>query len=1819
MHVAAILACAVVLGLAGRDAAQAQGSAGTVTVVPGPAYVPDEVLVRFRPGTSPAGATTAHTLAGARTAARLHVVDQLQRVTLPRGVTVTEAIRSYLRHPDVLYAEPNYVVHALALPDDPRFGEQWALRNTGQTGGTPGADIDAPGAWALTTGSDQVVVAVIDTGIDYTHPDLAPNMFRNEADCDHNGVDDDGNGFVDDCYGIDTFHGTSDPMDDHRHGTHAAGIIGAAGNNGVGVVGVNWNVRLLACKFLDDNGLGTIAGAIACLDYVRALKDRGVNIVATSNSWGGAPFSLALYEAIDAQRQRGILFVAGAGNDALEIGPLYPAAFAAELFNVVTVGATTSSDTLAGFSNFGRWTVHLGAPGTDILSTVPGGGYQLLSGTSMATPHVSGVAALLKAQDPTRDWRALKNLLLAGGDDRPALSGVTLTGKRVSAGGALSCADAVLLRRQQPLYGALFLRLGEPLDLAALHIRCAVPDGDVTVTVDPGGEAVILRDDGGGIDQTAGDGVYAATWTPPAVGTYTLTFPGGDVVTVRVSPNPVYQVATAPLDYRVITGTSLDLGDDAAADLTLPFPVMFGGASFDRVFVSANGNVNFSGPFTQPFNYPIGTAPIGELVAPFWDDLAPVPGTAQNVFWAVTGTAPRRELVIEWRNVPLHACADAAAAVTFQVVFFEDRSDVLFNYADTVFGGACAAADRGAHASVGIQTSLHQSTEFSFESASLADGLALRWTNPSPGARVTPTSRDFGVVAVGASADLTFTVQNTGTATLTGSAAGPAPFSVATGGAFSLGPGQSQDVTIRFSPTVDGDVTASVTFASNAGSFQRAVTGTGLAAHTVPSLVSLAPADARAGGPALTLVVSGGEFVAASVVRWNGADRLTTFVSATELQAAIPASDLAAGGTAQVTVFTPAPGGGASGAIALRIGYPAPIVTSLTPDSAPAGGPALALTVHGESFFPVSVVRWDGAARPTTYVSATELRAAIPLGDLLHAGASGLVAVGVFNPEPDGGSAQRSFALAGARALAVTTAGGGGGTVTSSPAGIGCGADCAEAYAPATLVTLTAAPDARSRLSGWSGCDTTSTATCRVSMSANRSVTATFDLLPRPDLQVVSVTAPAGGAVGRPLAVSALVRNTDLAAAVASTLQFYLSPDGTLGAGARLLLSRPTPGLAPGASTTVAATMTIPSDVLPGAYRIVALADAGSVVSERVENNNTGVSAPITVTLYRSELAVTALTVPARSALGQLVAIQNTVRNTGPAPAGAFSLRFHLASDTTLDSSVAVLGVRALGGLAAGALSSATTSLRLPANVSAGQYHVLAVADALGQQVELDEDNNVAVSSAFAVEPYRSELAVTALAPPARAAVGKPIALASTVRNTGLAPAGAFSIRFYLSSDGSLDAGDPVLGTRVVAALTAGAQAPATTSLTIPGNVSAGQYHVIAVVDALGQQPELDETNNVAVSAPFAVEPYRPELAVAALAPPPRGAVGRPITVQNTLGNAGLAPAGAFSVRFHLSADGVLDAADAVLGVRMLAGLAPGTTSAAATTLTLPGNVSAGQYHVIAVVDALGQQLELDETNDVAVSAPFSVEPYRPELGVTALTPPARGGLGQLIAVKNTVTNTGLAPAGAFSVRFHLASDATLDASVAVLGVRALGGLAAGATSAVTTSLRLPGNVSAGQYYVIAVVDALGQQPELDETNDVTVSLPFTVEPYRPELAITALAPPPGGIAGQLIAIPNTVRNTGLAPAGPFSVRVHLASDATLDSSVAVLGTRAVSGLAAGSASAATTALRLPGNIPAGQYYVVAVVDALGQQPELDETNNITVAGPLAITSPPPH
>jgi subtilisin family serine protease len=496
--------------------------------------VSDQILVRFAQGTTEAEAGDRAAQIGAQVVKRLEGVDGLYLIRLPPGLGVPQARAAFVQAAGVLYAEPNYLLYSTATtPNDPQFPDLWGMHNTGQSGGTPGADIHAPEAWDLTTGSSAVVVAVIDSGIDYLHADLAANMFRNEPDCNANGVDEDGNGYIDDCYGIDTANDDTNPMDDNSHGTHVSGTIGAAGNNGIGVVGVNWNVKLMACKFLGANGNGNVSDAIDCLQYVRIMKDRGVNIVATNNSWGGGGYSQALYDAIDAQRQGGILFIAAAGNASQDTDAVvnYPSGY--DLPNVVSVASTTRTDGLSSFSNFGRHTADLGAPGSEIWSTTPGNTYGIKSGTSMATPHVTGVAALLKAQDPGRDWRAIRNLILAGGDGIASLAR-TVTGRRLNAYGSLTCANVIVQSRLAPELNSINGSPGQAITLRAVHINCANPAGDVTVTVSNGNPSITLRDDGVAPDQGAEDGVYSGTFTPVA-GSYTLTFPGSDTVTVDVA------------------------------------------------------------------------------------------------------------------------------------------------------------------------------------------------------------------------------------------------------------------------------------------------------------------------------------------------------------------------------------------------------------------------------------------------------------------------------------------------------------------------------------------------------------------------------------------------------------------------------------------------------------------------------------------------------------------------------------------------------------------------------------------------------------------------------------------------------------------------------------------------------------------------------------------------------------------------------------------------------------------------------------------------------------------------------------------------------------------------------------------------------------------------------------------------------------------------------------------------------------------------------------------------------------------------------------
>ena len=320
-------------------------------------------------------------------------------------------------------------------PNDPQFSDQWALHNQGQNGGKEKADIDALKAWAKTQGSKDVVVAVLDSGVDYNHVDLRANMWT-RPDSVPEYVDDE-LGTLDDVHGFDVDMKLGDPMDDNGHGTHCAGVIGAEADNGEGIAGINWHVQIMPLKFLGRGGFGTTKAAIEAINYAIDRKKHGVNVRVISASWGSTQRSKALEDVIHAAGDAGILFVAAAGNNGTDNDkrPHYPSNY--DLPNVISVAALDNTDNLTSFSNYGEKTVHIAAPGKDILSTWLGDQYREASGTSMATPQVSGVAALIVSLNPNISVAKLKERLLRSVDKIDSLSG------KIASGGRLNAAKAV--------------------------------------------------------------------------------------------------------------------------------------------------------------------------------------------------------------------------------------------------------------------------------------------------------------------------------------------------------------------------------------------------------------------------------------------------------------------------------------------------------------------------------------------------------------------------------------------------------------------------------------------------------------------------------------------------------------------------------------------------------------------------------------------------------------------------------------------------------------------------------------------------------------------------------------------------------------------------------------------------------------------------------------------------------------------------------------------------------------------------------------------------------------------------------------------------------------------------------------------------------------------------------------------------------------------------------------------------------------------------------------------------------------------------------
>ncbi|MGR3981339.1 S8 family serine peptidase [Pseudoalteromonas sp. 1181_04] len=422
----------------------------TIAAEPSARASQDSLLVMYKKGTSVAMRSQARSLVKAKVSDlnKDGVDDNYSSILSGRlakfeviGMSTKQAIKLLQTHAAVEYVEPDYRVSIATAPNDPDFSKLWGLHNEGQSGGTADADIDALEAWSITTGGKDVVVGVIDTGVDHSHSDLTANMWINPNEIAGDGIDNDGNGYIDDVHGINAITNVGDPMDDQGHGTHVSGTIGAAGNNNNGVVGVNHEAAIVGCKFLDASGSGSTSDAIKCIDYMVSLKNAGVNVRVLNNSWGGGGFSQALADAITASEQADILFVAAAGNDAVDNdqNPHYPSNYEHE--SVLSVASTDRNDNMSDFSQWGLTSVDLAAPGSAILSTVPGNGYATYSGTSMATPHVAGVAALVLSLNPDLSTSELKQLLMDSGDDNAQLAGKTVSGKRLNANQALEQAD----------------------------------------------------------------------------------------------------------------------------------------------------------------------------------------------------------------------------------------------------------------------------------------------------------------------------------------------------------------------------------------------------------------------------------------------------------------------------------------------------------------------------------------------------------------------------------------------------------------------------------------------------------------------------------------------------------------------------------------------------------------------------------------------------------------------------------------------------------------------------------------------------------------------------------------------------------------------------------------------------------------------------------------------------------------------------------------------------------------------------------------------------------------------------------------------------------------------------------------------------------------------------------------------------------------------------------------------------------------------------------------------------------------------------------
>jgi subtilisin family serine protease len=970
---AVLLAALALSSTAATDghAAKARTSGSRSSLVPGRA------LVEFRAGVSTASLRAAATRAEARIlreVTRCWVKDGAKLVVVHSATqTTAQLVEAFSADPRVAYAEPDSIVHLDATPNDPRFGELWGMTK-----------ISAPSAWDVSTGSSSVVIADIDSGVDYTHPDLAANMWHNPLD-PIDGIDNDGNGYIDDYYGINAITGPApapgaltDPMDDDGHGTHTSGIMAAVGNNSIGVAGVCWAARIMALKFVAADGDGFTSDAIACINYVVDQKvNHNVNVVAMNSSWGSQNYEQSLKDAITAAGNAGIVFVASAGNgDAFGTGldtdawPHYPASY--DCANIIAVAASGSSDALIEMSNYGVVSVDLAAPGVNILSTVPSfvdaGRYKSWEGTSMAAPHVTGAVALCAAKYPTETMAERIERILRYVDAVPALAGKCVTGGRLNVStaiggalptdaqipgfalppspltGSLSAASdrddvyRVYLKAEATIQATISGAAGSNLDL---HLFAP----GATTVADKGAavahaQAATYPDTLTYVVPTAGM-YYLDAYATSGSGSYTLTYtvarpPDDDIPGPPIPASPVTGTVSATTDWddvfaihlgkgQVITGT---IGSAVGVDCDLYLFAPDATSVFVDTPVAYWG---LSGPPPNSFSY--------------W---APAPGTYYFAVFAYSGAG--------------------AYTLTYSVApAIESFSPTTGAVGGTVtltgsgFTGATAVTFNGVAATTFSVVTDHEMT-VTVPSGATTGGIAV--TTPGGIGRSTTS----------------FTVVPGPTITGFSPTSGPVGTTVVVSGTMLSG-----IVSVTFNGVVatsffayNGQVTVTVPAGATSGPIAVTTyvgTATSAASFTVtgsppaPRLTSFTPASGPEGA---SVVLTGSGLSGATAVTFNGVAASFSVDSDEQITSTVPSG--ATSGPLAVT--TPA---GVATTGQSFIVVPAPRVTRLTPSAARRGA---TVTISGTGFAAVRGVGavQFGAKACTRYVSwsATKIKCKVP-------------------------------------------------------------------------------------------------------------------------------------------------------------------------------------------------------------------------------------------------------------------------------------------------------------------------------------------------------------------------------------------------------------------------------------------------------------------------------------------------------------------------------------------------------------------------------------------------------------------------------------------------------------------------------------------------------------------------------------------------------------------------------------------------------------------------------------------------------------------------